>query len=553
MIPRTKKYYLDRLGELKGEYSGDGVEAVDIDKTKYLYPHGRNLEEQQKASKGNRKDEYILNNTGFAAVRVATAGMWAGTTPATEKWMRLADEDKDLNESTIVAEFYQKSTDTILQDFDRSNFYTAMELMFRDLLTYSISCVIMDEDFENVFNFTHVPNGQFFVDVDYRGDVKAIYREFTKMARNVIDEYGEENVSHQVREMVADGKTGGQLVTLLQVIERNHARDIDKEDKLNMPWMSMTYEVNKEHLDKPLRQSGYRTQPFVAPRWNVSSGNKYGDGPGDMALGDVKELQYWTKKLKLAVAMELEPPTVSTDDEASIKTGPRQVTYTKSNSSGKPSVTPLYQVTTDISKTAAIIIDIQERIKTALFSDLFFALSGTDKRERTATEIIAIKTELLRLLGGAMQRIPGEALFPLVERAFDIEFNLGRLPDIPEEIKARPIKIEIISSLTKAQELNIVTPIEQMIGFVGSVSQMLPEVLDKVDIDQAVDELNRVFGIPAGIIRSDEVVEEIRGIRAEMALEEKQDIQAQQAIMGAKEMSQTDLSGDNALTATLGQ
>jgi hypothetical protein len=551
MAARTKKYYINRLGELKQEYSADGWQSVHEEKTKYLYPHGRNRDDSKKNTTGKRKDEYILNNTGLTAVRVATAGMLSGTTPASEKFMRLADEDKELNESVTVADFYQKSTDVILLDFEKSNFYTAMELMFRDLLTYSVSCIIMDEDFESIFNFVHVPNGQYYFDVDYKGEVVALYREFTKRARNVVEEYGIENVSAQVRGFVAGDKPGGQLITLLHVIERNPDRDIDKEDNVNMPWRSVTYEVDNNPLDVTLRKSGYRNKPFVVPRWSTAGGNKYGDGPGDIALGDVKELQFWTKKLKLAVSMEIEGPVVSTDDTNVIKNGPRQVTQASSQG-GKPTVTPLYNVNTDISKIAAIIIDLQERIKTAFFSDLFFALSSSDKTNKTATEIIAMQKELLRLLGGAIQRIPREALNPLIERAFDIEFQLDRLPPIPEELELRPIKIEIISSLTKAQELNVVTPIEQLVGFAANTAQVFPEALDKIDIMQAIDELNRVLGIPVGIVRPDEVVEEIQTLRAQQMAEQQAQLETQQAIDGAQKLSQTDTGGENALTALAG-
>jgi hypothetical protein len=552
-LNKNRKYYKDRLNELKGAYESNGSDAVDRDKTKYLYPHGRNLDNTISKSDGTRKDEYILNNTVLLAVRAAVAGIFAGGTSPLEKWFRLADEDKELNETTRVSEFYQKSTDLILLDMSKSNFYSIAQLVIKDLLTYAISFVMIDMDTDRVFNFTHVPNGQYYIDVDSKGEVSAVYRVFQLRARNVIAEYGEENVSQNVSDKMKGQQTGGGLVNIFQAIEKNEGRDITKEDNLNMPWTSVTYELDDNvKNEKPLRLSGYETKPFAVPRWSVSSGNIYGDGPGDLALGDAKQLQYLVGLLMNAIEKEIKPAILAPEG-VNVNTGPDEITRVDSiSSTGRPPVIPLYQVSPDISKLVALIIDIQERIRKAFFSDLFFTQGEADPRE-TATLTIAKQKELLRLLGPAIQRMNPEWLSPVIQRCFDIEFRLVRLPDIPNELRDRDIKIEIISSLTKAQELSIVTPIQEMIATIGQASQVWPEAIDKLDIDQAIDEIERVFGLPAGVVRKDEVVAEIRALKAQQALQAQEALQTQQAIEGAQQLSQTDLTGDNALNAVLNQ
>lgn len=550
-IVKNKKYYVDRLNELKGYYEGKGIDAVDRDKTRYMHPHGRNLDDARAKSDGRRKDEYILNNTVLLAVRTAVAGIFSGSVNPSEKWFRLADEDKELNETENVSGFYQKCTDILLQDMGKSNFYSAIEQVIHDLLTYSISCIITDEGDDSPFSFSHIPNGQYYIDVDGKGEVSALYRLFEMRARNVISEYGINNVRQTTRDEVKNGKTGGKLVSILHVIEKNQGRDVTKEDNQNMPWNSITYEFSGDDKNQPpLRKSGYITKPLAVPRWSVSSGNMYGNGPGDMALGDVKQLQKLSSLLMLAIEKEISPPVIGPEG-ININTGPNEITrFDKLNASGRSPVTPLYQVNPDISKLVALMIDTVERIKAAFFSNLFFAQGESDPRE-TATLTIAKQRELLRLLGPAIQRMTPELLAPIIRRCFDIKLRAGELPDVPEEIINRPLKIEIISSLTKAQELSIVTPIEEVIGIVGNAAPIWPEAVDKVDIQQAIDEIQRVYGIPAGVIRSDEVVEEIQRLRAERQIQDQQAIQAQQAIEGAQKLSQTDLSGDNALNAVL--
>jgi hypothetical protein len=551
-LVKNKKYYTDRLSELKGDYQGNGWDAIDREKTMYLYPHGRNLDDEKKGSDGNRKDQYLLDNTILTAVNILVSGFFSGITPPHDKWFRLADEDKELNETDAVAGFYQKAADTILLDMSKSNFYTAIELIYKDLVTYSISNVVVDEDPDRVFNFSHIPNGQYYIDVDSRGEVSATYREFRMRARNIMAEYGEANVSEKVKTALLPNKTGGEYFTILHVIERNEGRDVTKEDNLNMPWSSITYELNGNKNDeKALRKSGYVTKPNAVPRYNVSSGNIYGNGPGDVALAAVKKLQTLTELLEIAVAKSIDPPMTSPSG-VDVNTGPNELTYIDDVvNRNRPVVEPLYRQEIDISKIMALILDTQRQIREAMHSDLFFALSARNEKPQTATEIRAIQNELIRLLGPIMQRMVPELLKPLIERCFDIEFRLGRLPDIPEELQGRDIKIEIISSLTKAQELSVVAPIEQLMVMVGNMSQFWPEALNKFNAYEAIDELKRVFGIPDGIVNSDEVVAEIEALQAQQLEEEQQAIQTQEAIAGAKELSQTDMSGNNALNALI--
>jgi hypothetical protein len=153
-------------------------------------------------------------------------------------------------------------------------------------------------------------------------------------------------------------------------------------------------------------------------------------------------------------------------------------------------------------------------------------------------------------MGPIIERLFPEFLRVVVERCFDIENQLGRLPARPPEIQGREIKIEIISLIAQAQRLTVVTPIQQMIGVASSLAQIFgPDVLDKIDADQIIDELADVYGIPQDLIRSDEQVASIREQKRQMLARQQALAEAGGAISSAKELSETDTSGDNALTA----
>jgi uncharacterized protein YdaU (DUF1376 family) len=72
-----------------------------------------------------------------------------------------------------------------------------------------------------------------------------------------------------------------------------------------------------------------------------------------------------------------------------------------------------------------------------------------------------------------------------------------------------------------------------------------PDVLDKLDMDQCVDDFAQRAGTRLEVVRSDEKVEALRADRAQQQQAQAQMEQAQQAAEMAKTASQADLGGDN--------
>ena len=75
----------------------------------------------------------------------------------------------------------------------------------------------------------------------------------------------------------------------------------------------------------------------------------------------------------------------------------------------------------------------------------------------------------------------------------------------------------------------------QFMEQVAPLVQVNPEIFDKLDTDQMVDELAQRMGVPASIIRSDEQVAAIRRQRAEaQAAQQAQAVAMMQAEAAAK-------------------
>jgi hypothetical protein len=91
------------------------------------------------------------------------------------------------------------------------------------------------------------------------------------------------------------------------------------------------------------------------------------------------------------------------------------------------------------------------------------------------------------------------------------------------------LKVEFISVLAQAQRAVAAQGVDRLLGTVGQLAALKPEILDKVDFDQVVDGYGEMYGVDPKIIVPDDAVAAIRQQRA-------QALQAQQAAAAAPQL-----------------
>lgn len=549
-----RKKDITRFRELQSERDGNGWTDKWREIRNYIYPQGARFDDDDQINDGKRKDTYIVDSTATIAHRTLTAGMYSGVTSPAMRWFKFATTNATLKELAEVMDYFDEVTNIMFADLAQSNFYTTAGSTYASLSAFGTAAVQIEADPDRVFRFTPFATGQYVIDVDSSGLVNYIAREYPMRARNVIDEFGEGKVSDKVKAMVMGDKTGSNWVKIIHIQEENINRDVTKLDSKNKPFRSVYYEADaNEH--PPLRESGYDSQPFAGSRWEVHGDNVYGTGPGEAALGDVKALQTLVKDLLIAVAKKIKPPLVANASagDLSINTSASAVTYTNGvTTQNGPIIAPAYIVDIQIQELLLAIQAHQDRIKSVFFADLFFMLSSSNKKQQTAYEIAAIQTELLRLLGPIIERLYPDNLKIQLSRCYDIENEAGRLPIPPDILQGTDFKAEIISQIAMAQKQSVIQPIEQMVNLAIQSSQAFPGALDKINIDQVMDEVANALGVPAGTINADEVVAKARALQAQLIQEQQAAEQSASMVDNAQKLSQTDVSGDNALTALAG-
>ena len=163
-----------------------------------------------------------------------------------------------------------------------------------------------------------------------------------------------------------------------------------------------------------------------------------------------------------------------------------------------------------------------------------------DDKNMTATQVNAINNEQMMMIGPVYERLDHELLDPFIGRTFGIMDRMGLIPPVPEELVGQELEIEYISMLAQAQQMVGLGGIDRLTTYAGKIAQLNPDVLDKFDADEAVDQYARMLGVPAAIVRSDETVAEMRRSRTE------QQAQMQQ-MAAAAQMAQTAQQGAGAV------
>lgn len=548
-----KDEYLRRLSSLKTERSEWDSHWLELDN--YIQPRTSRFQTTDR-NKGGKVNQKIIDSTAGFALRTFSSGLMAGMTSPARPWFILTVDDLDLREFDPVKTWLFLVSQRMREVFAKCNAYYVFPTTYRDLGLYGTSAFSLLPDWQELMRAYPFPVGSYVLACSERGDVDTCIREYTYTARQMIRKFGCNACSMPVR----DAFDKGNYDTAFEVVHVITPREEREQGKLgakNKPFASLWFEKSKENADF-LLESGYDDFPVIAPRWDVLGEDTYGHSPCMEILGDVKQLQHEQRKKGEAIDKMVDPPmeadVMLKNQRASLLPG--DITYTAGlANSPRGGFRPVYEINPRTGELREDIAEIQMRIKRALYEDMMLMFASSEVTNVTAREVEERHQEKLLALGPYMERLNNEMLSPVIERTFSLMSERGMIPPPPREIQGQDLKVEYISLMAQAQKLIGLNGLERLVGFVGNVGAVVPEALDKLDMDQCIDEYAEMVGSPPRAVRSDDQVAEIRAQRQKAQQAQQMAAMAQpmaQAAQGAKALSETDITDVNALTRMLG-
>ncbi|VDO06492.1 unnamed protein product [Brugia timori] len=541
--PDREKVYT-RWGQLKTERASWWAHWQEI--SSYLLPRSGRYFIQDR-DKGWRRHNAIYDSTGTRALRTLAAGMMAGMTSPARPWFRLTTSDPELAKYAPVKTWLNDCTRLMLDIFNKSNTYRALHSMYEELGAFGTSASIILPDYQNVIHHYPLTTGEYCIASDFQGNVNTLYREFQIPVHSLVQEFGIENVSKNVKNLYDRG-TLDAWITVVHAIEPRGDRDPTKYDAKNMAWRSCYFELNGEK-GKFLRESGFRHFPAVVPRWATAGGDIYGNSPGMEALGDIKQLQHEQLRKAQGIDYMTKPPlqVPTSMKNRDVETLPGGVSFVDaSNPHG--GIRTAFEVNLNLQYLLNDIQDVRQRIDGTFYADLFLMLSNQTDTRMTATEVAERHEEKLLMLGPVLERLHNELLDPLIEQTFARMMESGVLPPPPEELQGQALNVEFVSMLAQAQRAVGTNSIDRFVMNLGAVAQVKPEVLDKFDSDKWAEIYSDILGVDPQLIIPDDKVALIRQQRQQAAQAQQQMAMLQQGADTAKNLAAAKTDQPSALT-----
>lgn len=547
-VTERRKQYLRRWARLKEErepYLTLWRElAANFAPMSALFDEDRN----SKRVKRNR----LLNSSPVRAGRVLAAGMMTSITSPARKWFKLSKPFSFMVEAPRVRSWLEDVENGLFQIFARSNLYSALSMAYQECGIFGTHAFFVDEDDEDLVRAYPLPIGTYCLAASERRSVDTLYREVWLTTAQMVRRFGLDACSQHVRMLWNSGDRDTSHC-VLHIIEPNKKYILEKADYRKKPYDSVWLEIGSEATGF-LHEGGFEEFPVMAPRWSVIDNNVYGaDSPGMVALGDAKMLQAIEKASMKMLENGADPALVASSSmrNQKISLKPADVTFGDSTN-GAPAVQPMHQTPPHwVSILQNKIQNVEDKIASAFFVDLFLGLSESDRREITAEEIRARQQEKMLQLGPVLERLNDELLDPLIDRVFSIAYRKGFLPPAPDELSAESIRVEYLSILTQAQKTIGVSAVNQFLAAVAGLAPSHPEILDKINWDRVVDDLAEMYGVPPRELQEKGEVDAIRQQRAEQAaMQQQMAVQMAQAEQ-AKTLSEARTDRQSALSTLL--
>jgi len=470
----------------------------------------------------------ILDASGTLSFRTLKSGMHSGITSPARPWFRLRTKDPDLREFAPVKTYLNLVETKMRETFAASNIYTSFHTGYGDLALFGQPCGILVPDDDSVVRMHQLTPGTFWIARDDAGRLTTMYRRFRWSVQRIVGRFGYENCSRHIQSAY-DRARYDQSHDIWHAIEPRLNRNPRSHARWDMPFLSNYWE-DQGGDGKMLSEGGFETNPLVGPAWELSADDNYGCGPASVALGDVKMLQKEQARKLEGIDKLVRPPMVGPTSmrgkAASLLPG--GITYVDAMND-RATFRPAMDVRLSLADLREDIREVQARLSRIFYEDLFLMLSNMDGiQPRNVMEIAERKEEKLLALGPVLENIYAGQLEPVIDRTYQLLNERGELPPPPMELQGdedepRELEIEYTSILAQAQKAVATGGIERGWAFAGQIAAVKPEVLDKLDEDETVDQYFEMLGV-SSITRSDDEVARIR--------EQRQ--QAQQAAQNAE-------------------
>jgi hypothetical protein len=474
----------------------------------------------QTSPQGEKKYDKVFDGTAIHTVELLASALHGMLTNPATFFFELTTGDPLLDENDEVRLWFQDVVEKIHVTLNNSNFQTEIHEVYMDLVTFGTAPMQILEDKVNKVRFHSHPIYQSYIVENNKGIIDEIYRQFKWNARKIKDEFGEDALEgvEQLPDIMR--KDPHREFTVIHAVFPR--KDFDNDGLPKRYKFASVYLI--EEFKHVLSESGFRSFPYVVPRWVKINGETYGRSPAMKALPDIKMLNAMMLVTIRAAQKVVDPPLMVPNDGVMlpVKTTPGGLNYIDR---GGDEIRPLI-TGARLDLSFDMMADTRRRIRDAFFVDQLQLQEGP---QMTATEVLQRTEEKLRLLGPILGRQQFELLRPMIERIFEIMIRNNEFEEAPEALQGREFQIQYSSQIAKSQRVSESQNLTRALAAVAPLVEFDPSIMDVVDGDEALRISAKQHNVPQRMLRTQDDIDEIRNSRAQaqQQLQERDDAESQ--------------------------
>jgi len=412
----------------------------------------------------------------------------------------------------------------------------------------------------------------FLIDEDKDGFVDTVFVLDELKARQVVQEFGIENVSSKVKEAYKnnDIKT---LFKIVHVVEPRANAPLRPKTNKEYPFLSLHFEFDTEKI---LRESGYLNMPIIVSRFQKALGEKQGRSAAMAAMPAIIRLNVVWELLQRTGEKKLRPPLYMLDNGAlgsdTLDTSPDALNIFNMSGIGERSPVGILYDVGNLQDIYPIAESLTKDISQAFYIDRLLDLNNETKmtlgeaniRDRIRGEGLSSlfkrqETECFsRLVSTTFNMLLEDGLMGVV-RGSEAERKILQAGLVPLYIPADVVNamqrgqkvynIKYISPASRIMRTEEFQGVVQLLDISMGAAPAFPEIVDNFSPDRTLKKLSELSGVDESILEDTETIKKVREARAQMQQQQLQIAQAQAAsdvgmkVAQAQSMRQGAISG----------
>ena len=439
----------------------------------------------------------IYDSTALLCAENLVSGLWSLINSSSGSWFYLKylnNKATNKNKKWLI-EVGEILKNNLAQS--QSGFYYKSYEFYADLVCFGTAIFYVSENIQSK-QISYQPLNLMDTYLSKTSNnIDIVIRRLKFFASEAVEFFGYDNVSKTIQESYNKGER--ESFVILHCVAPSCYFFTDYLKIKKMKFSSIYIELETSNV---LLKSGYYEFPFMISRWTSNSTQLYGQSPAMNVLADIKMLNAMSKSALIATQKMVDPPLLAPFESAieGMKTLPGGIIYGGIDPlSGNQLIRPL-NLGGDLSNTYILQDQRRQSIKEAFYHSLLLYIYSNNA---TATEVLSVRDQKIKILGSKIARIQSEFLYPLLKRQLYI---LNRLNLLPQDgaIDIDNIEIEFISAWNQQHQLLNSIPVNDLKNSLNLVGEFYPQITDSINWQELLKILAKNYNLPDQIFNLEE-------------------------------------------------